>query len=103
MNFFKFFFHEGHITERGSDVFAIVGIAITWGCAYFFKEWGGVWFWLLVSVGVIISYVGIFGRQSKQFGFQAPFTNDPLGWRKAKKTYKTDVDSEKMTKKDDHL
>jgi hypothetical protein len=101
MKFFNSFYQEGHITERGSDVFAIVGIAITWGCAYFFKEWGGFWFWLLVSVGVVISYVGIFGRQAKQFGFEAPFTNDSLGWRKAKKTYKTDAASDDVTKKDD--
>ena len=101
MKFLKFFFQEGHITERGSDVFAIAGIAITWGCAYFFKEWAGVWFWLLVSVGVVISYIGIFGRQSKQFGFQAPFTNDPLGWRKVKKTYQTESILEKPTNKED--
>ncbi len=101
MKFLKFFYLEGHITERGSDVFAIVGIAIIWGCAYFFRDWGGFLFWLLVSVGVVISYVGIFGRQAKQFGFEAPFTNDPLGWRKARKTYHSGTDAKKPTDKDE--
>jgi hypothetical protein len=45
---------------------------------------------LLISFGVVVSYIGICGRQAKQFGFQAPFTNDPLGWRKAKESYKAE-------------
>jgi|LauGreDrversion4_2_1035121.scaffolds.fasta_scaffold145471_2 hypothetical protein len=100
MTFFKFLFDKGHITERGSDVLAIAGIAITWGCAYFFNEWEGFWFWLLISAGVVIAYIGIYGRQAKQFGFQAPFTNDPLGWRKAKQSYKSPEDADKSVKKD---
>ena len=101
MRFFNFLFRKGHITERGSDVFSIAGVAITWGCAYFFNKWEGFWFWLLISVGVVISYIGIYGRQAKQFGFQAPFTIDPLGWRKAKKSYETKEDSDEAPKKGD--
>jgi hypothetical protein len=48
----KTLLHEGHVTERGADVLALIGIGITWGCAYFFDEWYGLWFWLLISIGV---------------------------------------------------
>lgn len=102
MKIFEFFFLKGHITERGSDALSIIGIAITWGCAYFFDEWEGFWFWFLISIGVVVAYVGIYGSQAKKFGFQAPFTSDPLGWRKAKQSYKEEAapeeDSEKKTK-----
>lgn len=42
---------------------------------------------LWTFVGSAISLLGSYEAKAKQFGYPAPFTNDPLGWRKAKKSY----------------
>lgn len=90
MKFFQYFFKDGHITKRGSDVLGCTGVAIIWACAYFFDEWEGFWFWTLSLIGGLLGYTAAYGGLAKKFGFQAPFTNDPLGWRKAKQSYQTE-------------
>jgi len=83
-------FENGHITERGCDVLGLTGIGVIWATAYFFESWSGFWFWALMLVGGALSYAAAYGGLAKKFGFQAPFTNDPLGWRKAKQSYKAE-------------
>ncbi len=99
----SFFVKDGWLTKNGDRV-------LTAGCLLFI----GVPLWLIYEdrvntmAGLFLLFFGIFlgaivgyEGKAKQFGFQAPFTNDPLGWRKAKKTYKTDAASDDVTKKDD--
>ena len=53
--------------------------------------------WLMLTLclaGVVIGAINGYEGKAKQFGFSAPFTNDPLGWRKAKESYKTTEDAE---------
>lgn len=88
MKLFRFLVDKGHMTRRGADALGLIGVGIIWGTAYFFEEWSGFWFWALALLGGALGYVGAYGGLAKQFGFQAPFTNDPLGWRAAKKSYK---------------
>lgn len=45
---------------------------------------------VLTCIGSVISLLGSYEGKAKQFGYQAPFTSDPLGWRKAKQSYKQD-------------
>jgi hypothetical protein len=61
--------------------------------------------WILVLDSCLVwrafGYLGAYGGLARKFGFEAPFTNDPKGWRKAKESYKTDAASEEATKTDD--
>ncbi len=88
-------FESGHLTSRGADLLGIMGVATIWGTAYLLEEWSGILFWVLMSIGSVLGYIGSYGGLAKIFGFSAPFTNDPLGWRKAKKTYEAPDDIEK--------
>jgi hypothetical protein len=78
----------------------VLGVLIGWGAMYFFNDWSSPIFWILISIAIILGYGGAWGGLSLQWG-APPLTNDPLGWRKAKKTYKTDAASDEVTKKDD--
>jgi len=40
---------------------------------------------VLTCIGSVVSLIGSYEAKARQFGFQAPFANDPLGWRAAKK------------------
>lgn len=91
MKLISFFLKDGHLTSRGADSLGVAGVLIIWGAAYFFDEWSGLWFWTLAILGGALGYLGAYGGLARKFGFSAPFTNDPLGWRKAKKSYKTDA------------
>jgi len=86
---------NGHLTQRGADVLGAIGVLILCATAYFFEEWSGFWFWLFALVGGALGYLGAYGGLAKKFGFEAPFTNDPLGWRKAKKSYHADSEVSK--------
>ena len=95
------FFIDGHLSQRGSDILGLIGVVVIFAIAYFFEDWSGFWFWFLALCGGFLGYVGAYGGLARKFGFQAPFTNDPLGWRKAKKSYKTDDAPTKAVNKDD--
>ena len=95
------FFIDGHLSQQGADILGIIGISIIFSIAYFFDEWSGFWFWTLALIGGVLGYLGAYGGLARKFGFPAPFTNDPLGWRKAKKSYETKEDSGKASKKGD--
>lgn len=88
-------FEKGHIKEWAADGLGIAGVSIIWSTAYLFEKWEGFWFWLLMCIGAVLGYAAAYGGLAKQFGFQPPFTNDPLGWRKAKETYKTEEEAAK--------
>jgi hypothetical protein len=99
----SFFVKNGWLTKNGDRV-------LTAGCLLFI----GIPLWLIYEdkvntiAGLFFLFVGIFlgaivgyEGKAKQFGFEAPFTNDPLGWRKAKETYQNDASPDKPAKKDD--
>jgi hypothetical protein len=95
------FFIDGHLSQRGSDILGLIGVAIVFAVAYFFDDWSGFWFWALALFGGLLGYVGAYGGLARKFGFEAPFTNDPLGWRKAKETYQNNASPEKPANRDD--
>ena len=60
-------------------------------------------FWLAIPIGVAALLAGailMFEGRATALGLK-PFTNDPLGWRKAKKSYETKDDSDEAPKKGD--
>lgn len=94
------FLSDGHLTENGTNLLGVVGMVILFSVAYFFDQWSGFWFWILALIGGGLGYVGAYGGLAKKFGFQAPFTNDPLGWRKAKESYSADAPQPDEKKQD---
>ena len=90
---------NGWLGKRWGWLFSVGGLLLAF-IPWFFDI--STWIQLLLfGIGLPISLIGSYEAKAKQFGFPAPFTNDPLGWRKAKKTYKTDAASEDVTKKDE--
>jgi hypothetical protein len=58
--------------------------------------------WLAIPIGLITmlsAFLLMFEGRAVALGLK-PFTNDPLGWRKAKESYKSPEDAEKSAKKD---
>lgn len=89
----KSFNANAHFFFRISGV---VGVLLGWATMYFFDDWGHPIFWLLISLSVVLSGGGAWGGLAEQWGLK-PLQNDPLGWRKAKQSYK----SEPATEEDD--
>lgn len=95
MKLFQFFVESGHLTARGADALGVTGVVLIACAAYFFESWSGFWFWSLALTGGALGYLGAYGGLAKKMGFSAPFSNDPLGWRAAKKSYNEGSESDK--------
>jgi hypothetical protein len=54
-----------------------------------------------LCIGFVLVSLVTYANKAEALDLPAPFTNDPLGWRKAKESYKTDTASDAVTKKDD--
>lgn len=83
---------QGNRLSRIYDILGILGSAISICTALVFDEWSGFWFWTWALIGCGIGYLGAYGGLARKFGFQNPFTDDPLGWREAKKSYETNAE-----------
>lgn len=55
-----------------------------------------------LCIGFVLVSLVTYSNKAESLDLPAPFTNDPLGWRKAKQSYKEETapeeDSEKKTK-----
>lgn len=77
---------NGNLKEKILNIMDLVGLGTIFATAYFFEKWEGWLFWLLMLSGAAIAKVSAYGGLAEKFGYK-PFTNDPLGWRKAKESY----------------
>lgn len=68
-----------------------VGVLVGWSAMYFFDDWDSLAFWVTICVATVLSATGAWGGLAEQWGYK-PLTNDPLGWRTAKKSYDKDPD-----------
>lgn len=94
----KLFIVVGKMTDFSSILVVVITFGGILGTLFYQPPfWVGVVF---ISVSLFVGAIGIAAGASESVGVK-PFTNDPLGWRKAKKTYKTDAASDEVTKKDD--
>ena len=96
-NLWSFFIKDGWLTKIGDRVLTFISlflISISLWLIYEDKINAWVGFLLITlgsAIGLLVGYEG----KARQFGFQAPFTNDPLGWREAKKSYHADSEVSK--------
>ena len=94
----QLFIVDGRMTNFSSILVVIITFGGILGTLFFQPP-----FWVgaaLISASLFVGAIGIAAGASESVGAK-PFTNDPLGWRKAKRTYKTDAASEDVTKKND--
>jgi hypothetical protein len=81
----RFFFKDGRATWYGSWSAIVLSILVIYGVIHF--RFNNVFGWLLlIAAWITLAVFGLSGR-SEAIGLK-PFTNDPLGWRKAKESYK---------------
>ncbi len=80
----------------------LLAVVVGAGLAYLSLSFLPTKFWKLLglSIGLGIMGIGAYSARASALGLPPPFTNDPLGWRKAKKSYQ-DESSESVEKKQD--
>ncbi len=84
----KFFLNGGRLTGLG----VLFAVSLGAGLAYVALSFLPTKFWKLLglSIGLGIMGIGAYSARASALGLPPPFTNDPLGWRKAKKSYQND-------------
>lgn len=81
----KLFIVDGKMTDFSSILVVVITFGGILGTLFFQPPfWIGVVF---ISVSLFVGAIGIAAGASESVGAK-PFTNDPLGWRKAKESYK---------------
>ena len=94
----KLLVQDGRLTWIAEIILGFVVLLGLFGIPIF-----NIPFWLAIPVGVVALIAGavlMFEGRATALGLK-PFTNDPLGWRKAKESYKADATSNDVSKKDD--
>jgi len=81
----------GWLSGHWGFLFTLIGLAVA--IAPWLLSVDIIYCLLLTCIGSAISLIGSYEAKAKQFGFQPPFTNDPIGWREAKKSYESQVDA----------
>ena len=80
-----YFLQRGFLTFLGVFVCVILGFSLVYVSVEFLPY---VWLKVLgLSLGLGLAAIGGFSGRASALGLTPPFTNDPLGWRKAKKSY----------------
>ncbi len=95
----KIFLTGGKLTLFAVISCVVVGFSLVYLSLEFIpSKWGSM---LGLCLGLTLAAIGGFSGRANALDLPPPFTNDPLGWRKAKETYKTDADSDLAKKNDD--
>lgn len=88
------FIDKGQLTGLGTAACGLAAAALL-AYTFFFAEsrWLGV-----ASLILALLFFGIasISNTAESLGLPPPFTNDPLGWRKAKESYKTEDKKESV-------
>jgi hypothetical protein len=93
----RFFITDGKMTDLASVLVLAITFGGILGVLYFQPPfWWGV---VVISISLLIGATGAAAGMAESVGTK-PFTNDPLGWRKAKKTYKNGEESAAPADKD---
>ena len=88
----SFFFMNGELTGLGVFTAVTLGIFSTYFSVEFLPFKGLKI--LGLCIGVVFVGIGGYSARAKALGLPPPFTSDPLGWRKAKESYKTKEETE---------
>jgi hypothetical protein len=94
----ELFLKDGWFTKIGSFSCLFLGAAIV-GLVVWLEPPKMIYIIFLVSGSVLVGLAGCEAR-ARALDLQPPFTSDPLGWRKAKESYKTHEGLEDQETKD---
>lgn len=92
----EYFFKDGWLTKRGRWTCFTLGWVLMLGPLWL-ATIGILSFsiaFLLFCIGLVFGLANAYEGRAKLFGYQAPFTSDPIGWQKAKKSYQADADAD---------
>ncbi len=90
-NFFGFFVKGGQTTSIGGLV--VMALALAANVLIIGMGLNNILGWaVLIASWIAILVFGV-AAKAEALGFK-PFTNDPLGWRKAKESYKETIGAE---------
>jgi hypothetical protein len=90
--------NKGNLNSWFSLFIGLVGCALMFGSLFY---WMHLNFYIVILglfVGMVLCGFSAYAIQSATLDLRA-FTNDPLGWRKAKSTYKKEAEFEETTDK----
>lgn len=79
-------FEDGKITKRWKSIFSLIGLISGLSTFFFLDDLSDFRLWILVVIALVFGRGAAMAGIVQQWGYK-PFTNDPLGWRKAKKSY----------------
>jgi hypothetical protein len=82
----------GRFTYLGSIFCFSTGAAILWISISSQLHW--LVFLFGLCFGLVLMGIAGYEARAQALGLPPPFTNDPLGWRKAKQSYKQDEGQE---------
>ncbi len=95
----KLFLVGGKLTLLGVISCVFAGFSLVYLSLEFIpSKWGAL---LGLCFGLAIAAIGGFSGRANALDLPPPFTNDPLGWRKAKETYQNNASPEKPANIDD--
>lgn len=80
------FLRNGRITFLGSLLLLLLGLVVGYASLEYLPS--KVLKLVGASIGLGIGALGGYSGRASALNLPALFTNDPIGWRKAKKTYK---------------
>ncbi len=92
------FIFEGRLTLFGVACLVVSGFFVVY-LSVEFVPWKLGKF-LGLCLGLAIAAIGGFSGRAHALELPSPFTNDPLSWRKAKESYRSQVDTDESVKKD---
>jgi hypothetical protein len=85
---------DGKLSKSARLASTLIGIASAASTFVFMDDLEDPRLWTSAVLAIVFGYGAAWSGLSEQWGFN-PFTHDPLGWRKAKKTYETPDDIDK--------
>ena len=88
---------DGKLTRIARAISTTVGLICAIATTYFLDDLTNPILWILTAMAIIFGYGSAWSGLSEKWGYK-PFTNDPLGWRAAKKSYDQQPDSEELGK-----
>lgn len=92
----KYFIRDGKLTFLAETLLAILVLFGAFGVPYLnVPLWAAIPIWIF---GFVAAGVLMFEGRASALGFK-PFTRDPLGWRRSKRTYEVDQEARPSGKK----
>ncbi len=91
------YINEGRFTHLGGLLTLVTGLGLAFISVAFMP-----YVWLRYTglvTGLTIAAIAGYEGKAHGIGLPAPFTRDPLGWRKAKASYKKEADVEEKPDK----